>query len=82
MNLREPSLFSKIELIDRLSVHPTCLIQRQLFPMIELSNTFWYILWTVMGCAFLCAWVFIVVGCHKMDADGQRASEPHASDQE
>jgi hypothetical protein len=39
--------------------------------MFELTSTFWYVLWSVMGLAFLCAWIFIVVGCHRIDSHSQ-----------
>ena len=42
--------------------------------MIELNSIFWYLVWAVMTCAFICAWVFIVVGCRKMDADEEERS--------
>jgi hypothetical protein len=42
--------------------------------MIELSFTFWCVVWGVMACAFICAWIFIVVGCHRMDANEEEVS--------
>ena len=42
--------------------------------MIELNSTFWFVAWGVMTLAFICAWVFIVVGCHKIDSQSDDPS--------
>lgn len=49
------------------TVSPACLSFGRDTIMLELDNSFWYTLWCVMTMAFICAWVFIVYGCHKMD---------------